>query len=850
MRSCASAHPPRSTLKTVRVSGRPVQPRRRRRPPRRHRPDGRERRRRRRGAVHLVVRQRLRGGAEARLRPRQLRHGRPECHVDAGRRARRRRALEGVASGDAALPARAPRRRERGPDAARPPAVGRHRQPRRHGRRPRRPRRRGTAAAADAGRPDCGTGVDDRRRGGGHRRQRPRPGPRYPGREPLHALSTDYEPGSTSADARVLFVFQQTDGGDSLSDGVVDAQLRTDELAASEIGSEAFVFGAGIVDEEAGSATGESFAVITPVALLLILGVLGVAYRDPVDVALALLGTLVTLVWMAGFMGWAGIGVTQILIAVPFLLVGLSIDYALHVVMRYREARQADGDRSPREGMRVGVAGVTVALAATTFTTAVGLLSNTVSPIQAIGDFGLVSAAGIVSAFVVFAVLLPAAKLEVDGLLERVGWNRRRTAFGTGGAASRVVGVGTTIARRAPVAIVVVALVVSAGGGYAATDIDTSIDQVDFLPRDSPEWMDSLPAPFAPSDYSIRENAVFLNDNFAQSRDRTTVHVLVEGPVTSPDTLQRVAEGTPEAADASSVVTLANGRPDVDSPVTAIRTTAAENESFAALVAERDGDGDGVPDSDLATVYDALYRTAPDRADDVVYRADGEYRAVDARITVSASSSTATIASELRGVAATVGDGSDLTVTATGPPIVDEVVQSALLRTLVETFLLTLGVILAFLTALFYRRYDAPLLGAVTMVPVVAALGWILGAMCLLGIPFTTETAVIASIAIGLGVDYAIHVSERFVHELGPENGVFDALNATVQGTGGALLASAASTAAGFGVLVFALVPSLRRFGAVTSATIAFAFVASVLVLPSLVSLWYRYAGAPAAPDA
>jgi len=671
------------------------------------------------------------------------------------------------------------------------------------------------------------------------------------GADPYRLLPTDYEPGSTTASARVVFVVQATDGGSELSDAVVDAQLATRAVAEDTVRTgEVFVFGAGIVDEESTSATGESFALITPVALLLILGVLGAAYRDVVDVALALAGTLVTLVWMGGFMGWAGIGITQILIAVPFLLVGLSIDYALHVVMRSREARAADASLSPRAAMRVGLGGVTVALAATTFTTAVGFLSNTVSPIQSISDFGLVSAAGIVSAFVVFAGLLPAAKLELDGLLERrFGADRRKPAFGSSGVAERVVGVGTSLARRAPVAVVVLALVVSAGGGYAATDIDTSIDQVDFLPRDSPEWMDSLPGPFAPSDYEIREGAVFLNDNFAQSRDRTTVHVLVEGSVTDPGTLDRVAAGDAAVANASSAVTLANGRPDLDSPVTAIRATAAENETFAALVARNDGDGDGLPEENLAAVYDGLYDAAPDRASAVVARAGGggddgaEYRALDTRVTVSASSDTATITSEMRSVADTVRGDSALTVTATGPPVVDQVVQSALLRTLVETFLVTLGVILAFLTALFYRRYRAPVLGAVTMVPVVAALGWILGAMYLLGIPFTTETAVIASIAIGLGVDYAIHVSERFLDELAGADDAYAALDATATGTGGALLASAASTAAGFGVLVLALVPSLRRFGAVTSTAIAFAFVASVLVLPSLLALWYRRRG-------
>jgi predicted RND superfamily exporter protein len=663
------------------------------------------------------------------------------------------------------------------------------------------------------------------------------------GADPYRFLPTDYSGGD--AGARTLLVFQQTDGGSDLPQAVVDAQLAARNVAESTIESgDAFVFGAGIVDEEAGQATGESFILITPVALALILLVLGTAYRDAVDVVLALAGTLFTLVWMGGFMGWLGIGVTQILIAVPFLLIGLAIDYALHVVMRYREARDADPDASPREGIRVGLAGVTVALAATTFTTAVGFLSNATSPIQSIAEFGVVSAAGIVSAFLVFAVLLPAVKLEVDALLERAGFDRRKAAFGTSGTASRVVGVGTTLARKAPLAVIVLALVTSAAGGYAATDIDTSIDQVDFLPRDSPEWMESLPEPFAPGDYQLRENTVFLNDNFVQERDRATGYVLVRGDVTAPGALDGVAEAEAMAAAAPSVVELGNGQPAVESPLSVLRRVAAENETVAGIVSERDTDGDGVPDEDLAAVYDALYANAPEEASAVVYRDGGEYRALTLRATVSASATTGEITTQLREVAAAAGDSEALSATATGAPVVDEIVQRGLLRTLVETFLLTLGVILAFLAALFYRRYDTPLLGAVTMVPVVAALGWILGAMYLLNIPFTTETAVIASIAIGLGADYAIHVSERFLEELGHAGGVDAALDATVRGTGGALLASAASTAGGFGVLVLALVPSLRRFGAVTSTAIVFAFVASVLVLPSLLSVWYRHRGA------
>ncbi len=139
----------------------------------------------------------------------------------------------------------------------------------------------------------------------------------------------------------------------------------------------------------------------------------------------------------------------------------------------------------------------------------------------------------------------------------------------------------------------------------------------------------------------------------------------------------------------------------------------------------------------------------------------------------------------------------------------------------------------------FRVRHGSSSLGTVTMVPVLAVLSWILGTVYLLEIPYNSETAIITGIAIGIGVDFAIHVSERFVQERARSEPIA-ALSATVIGTGGALLASAATTVAGFGILALSLVPSLQCFGIVTGLTTAFAWVASVLVLPSLLVLWDR----------
>ncbi|MCL7418204.1 MAG: MMPL family transporter, partial [Halalkalicoccus sp.] len=115
--------------------------------------------------------------------------------------------------------------------------------------------------------------------------------------------------------------------------------------------------------------------------------------------------------------------------------------------------------------------------------------------------------------------------------------------------------------------------------------------------------------------------------------------------------------------------------------------------------------------------------------------------------------------------------------------------------------------------------------------------------MSLLGIPFNVMTGTITSLTIGLGVAYNIHMTERFLIERERGRDLFEALDRSVRGTGGALLGSAATTVGGFGVLVFAILPPLQQFGLITGLTIVYAFLGSVFVLPSLLVVWARYLG-------
>ena len=655
-------------------------------------------------------------------------------------------------------------------------------------------------------------------------------------------MPTSYEPGSTEADATMLVVFQ-TQRTDTV-EGQATARLEESQnairdVAADATDAEVLAFGAGIISQETDQSMADSIAIVGPLALLFVVLTLLIAYRDLLDILLGVFGIAIVLVWAFGFMGWTGITFNQIFVAVPVLLIGLSIDYAIHVFMRHREHHA--GRRSVREGMAVALGGVGVALVWVTATTVIGFLSNLVSPLPPIRDFGVVSSVGIVAALIVFGALIPALKVEVDELLESRGVDRDKRAFGTGGGAlSSVLSVGAVAARKAPIVVLALTLVVSAAGAYGATKVDTSFQQEDFLAEDPPDWMDRLPEPLRPGDYSAKANLEYVNENFL--REDSEGQILVEGDVASADTLRELDAATDRAGEQDVVVVLSNGDPRVRSPLSVMERVAARNETFNETFTAADTDGDGVPDRNVEAVYDELFAVAPGQAENVIHREDGEYRAVRMIVSVKGGASSKDVTEQLREVAAGI-EGDGLEATATGQPIVFEIVQNELLDTVIQSLLITLAATFAFLMLAYRWAHGSATLGAVTLLPVAFSVSWILGTMYLLGMPFNVLTGMITSLTIGLGVAYSIHLSERYNVELDRQPTVWEAMRKSVTGTGGALLGSAATTVGGFGVLAFAILPALQQFGVITGLTIVYAFLASVLVLPSLLVLWTRYLG-------
>ena len=366
------------------------------------------------------------------------------------------------------------------------------------------------------------------------------------------------------------------------------------------------------VEDGAEAALQRDTPILLSVSLLLVVLVLALLFRSVTDVLVGFLGLMVTIVWTIGviaILGPGNLGLTgafnQVSIAVPVLLVGLGIDYSVHLTTRYREQRRL-GDAAVRAA-RVALGTVGVALVLATAASVAGFLANFVTPVPPIRDFGIFAAVGIVAAFVVLGAAVPATRVLVD---------RRRDARTAGsGSAPAVADVSdagaatqvspapeagpapavlaeqeppaadgdeertgtamprwarllTALATRRPGRTLAATVVALALGAWAASGLSTEFDERDFLPEGEP----------------VLTTIDRLDEQFGGGVGERTF-VLVDGDVRDPDLLAAVAELEDALAELDDVRTV-DGDAEVESPMSLRDRIAGAGEGVRERLAD------------------------------------------------------------------------------------------------------------------------------------------------------------------------------------------------------------------------------------------------------------------------
>jgi len=620
------------------------------------------------------------------------------------------------------------------------------------------------------------------------------------------------------------------DAGDAL--GQEQAQLRAHEIAEStDTGAlDTSIITLAKSDAEAKEARDRNLIVVTLIALAVIVVLLAVFYRTQSDVHITMAGLGMTILWMLGAQAWlspGGAGIVDpdniLLTLIPVLLISLAVDYALQITGRYREALRDDAERAPDASGRaiahsVRLCGVPVLLAAGT--TAVSLLANLTSRFQPIAEFGIIASIGVVSGWIVMTSFVPAARLALDRWRATKGREPavQPIADTIPGASAALPRIAALVVRR-PLPVLAAAIAVTVLAVVAATNLATTFAVKDFLPRDS----------------QVAEDFDYLDENFDGSA--TLMTVLIETDLNS-------ARAVRDLSDIHTVLVDPDRRPDgiIGPPLSSAGTLLADwtdgDAAVADAFAELRGDT-AAPEGDVRRAWALLEGVdAAGFAEVLDFRADGADRTIiQIPVAVESNEALQELIEEIEALWA--GGATELTVT--GGDALIALITDELAASQVSSVSLVVAAALAILLLYFGFRERRPMLGLITILPIVVTLAWLLGAMWLFGISYNMSTALMVVLTIGIGVDYTIHLTHRFLEEHRESPQVAEALRRAMVTTGGALLGSALTTALGLLMLVFSPLRPMQELGILAAVTILLGLIATFTVLPPLLVLWTRY---------
>ena len=602
------------------------------------------------------------------------------------------------------------------------------------------------------------------------------------------------------------------------------------------------------IEDEVGTAV--PFIMAT---FLMVLVVVGISLRSWRVVLLTAVGLAFMIIWLKGLSNLVGLNSSTTLdFIVPIAMISLGADFVIHAVNRYREERRLVAD--PRLAFRIGLAGVVGALALAMVTDAIAFLANATADIETVIGFGIGAGLAIFAAFVIMGLAIPVALMRLDAWRARRDGGEpspmREQAPPPGTRRWSLAGLVVLLARRRVVVLPLTALL-TVVAGYYALQLDATFDVKDFFERGSDfvvglDKIDEFvgdaggesaivyiegdladPASLEAIGLSITRLAenpyVAKDDDEARLQARTIFHVL-DQVMRSDYARARIEEATG--------VSLTGGSPSAEfhheDRVFLRPSTRERLEAIYGYIA-----ANGVPAGPDQSIYDALQ--VGETLSLAGSGSDSDATAVVLGIPGTREQAKVVVARDSLAVELTrlQNNASLKLVGLTGSPFTRQAALDATTDGLQKA--LAVAVVACLVIAVAAMRSIR--FGVVTIVPIGLVVAWLYAFMYAFGFGLNFVTATIAAISIGVGIDYAIHMTLRFREELARDGDRVAALGRAANGTGVALIASAATSVIGFAIMAFAPMPMFASYGILTAAMILMAAAASLVVLPSLLFL-------------
>ncbi len=546
-----------------------------------------------------------------------------------------------------------------------------------------------------------------------------------------------------------------------------------------------------------------------PLTLLAIVLVLFVSFRSLRGVLLPALTILVSLIWTLGIMVLAGSSLSLGSIALPPLILVLGTAYSLHMVAEYYELARPDG--TVREVVLEALRKTSPPICITALTTVLGFLSLGVNPLASIRVMGVFSSVGILIAFLLSILLVPAVLMQLRLPAKPAA------AFAPGVTTGlRRIGRFAIHNRRSVIGVALL-LAVVALWNLSSIRVDSNFQSF-FRPNDP-----------------VRQATDAINEHLVGSM---AFYVVIDGAekdvMKQWDTLRRIKD----------LQAYINGLPGVDKTVSFVDycelLDRGAQSGGGGLLVGPDGEIMPAPPPDTLTTF----WQEPSQLRAVMQLVAGSptsFRSVASpdfarsnilvRTTLSGSREISNLAERIS-TYAQAHFPPDLKVRPTGNLILLTETTGDIITGQIRSLSLAVSVIFVIMSAMFLSAR----VGLIAMVPNIFPIVIFFGLMGLSGAVLNLGTSIIAAIALGIAVDNTVHLMTRLSAAVHATPDQETALLHTLGTVGKPSLYASVILFLGFLVLYFSTFVPIQEFGLLSAATMVVAFGADVLLLPALLA--------------
>ena len=267
-----------------------------------------------------------------------------------------------------------------------------------------------------------------------------------------------------------------------------------------------------IANAHASELTEHDFKILLPVIGVFIALTLFIAFRNAVSVVATFSMLAIAVTWTFGAMGAMKIALNTINLATVPLIMGVGIDYGIHMMNEYQELR--GHGKTPEQAWIAAGGGSALALFVGLLTTLVGLAVMIVSPSLLVAQLGILAIVALISCYLLAILFIPA----VVTLMGDRG-RKRDVHYHP----SRIMPMLATGVSRGRWVVAVVLLLVAAGAIASASTIHR--EAFGDPPRN---WLEDDPL--------RQEHAKAIEGFYARTDDSVKANVLIiEGDVTDPE---------------------------------------------------------------------------------------------------------------------------------------------------------------------------------------------------------------------------------------------------------------------------------------------------------------------------